>query len=111
MEYLNRVELTGKVGNVRITEVGAIRVARVAVATEYNYKNVLGEHTIETTWHNVVINGRSDGPDNFEDIVKGASISVKGRIKMTKYINSLGIEGAVPEIVAYSWSIIDAPAI
>ena len=107
MDYLNRVELTGQVGNVRITEVGAIRIARVAVATEYRYKNELGKHTIETTWHNVVINGRADGPDNFEDIVMGARISVNGRIRMQGYIDVSGIERSTPEIVAYSWTIIE----
>ena len=109
MDYLNRVELTGKVGNVRITEVGAIRIARVSVVTEYNckYKNELGEPTIEVTWHNVIINGRADGPDNFEDIVKGAKISVKGRIRMQGYIDVSGIERSTPEIVAYSWTIIE----
>ena len=107
MDYLNRVELTGQVGNVRITEVGAIRIARVSVATEYQYKNELGEPTIEVTWHNVIINGRADGPDNFEDIVKGAIISVNGRIRMQGYIDVSGIERSTPEIVAYSWTIIE----
>lgn len=53
MEQLNRIEIRGNVGNVRIQNVGGRNVARMTVATNLAYKAQDGCAVIETTWHNV----------------------------------------------------------
>ena len=81
MEQLNKIEILGTVGNCRIQDHGAIRIARVSVVTEYAYKNKDGNLIIETTWHNCILQGTADGPDCFDDIRRGTRIHVKGRLR------------------------------
>lgn len=49
MEMLNRVELKGFVGSVKVEEVGQMEQARFSVATNYTYKKKDGEIVVETT--------------------------------------------------------------
>ena len=53
MEQLNRVELRGVVGSVRLQKIGNTQVANFTVATSLAYKDRSGSPIIETTWHNV----------------------------------------------------------
>ena len=106
MEMLNKVELTGKVGNVRIVNVVDTRVAHLSIATDYIYTNKDGYQTIETTWHYVDIWEKPDGP-SLDDIKKGAAINVKGRLRNRKYISFAGEEVIRTEIVAYAWKVVE----
>lgn len=49
MEQLNRIELKGNVGNVKVQTVGDNEVARFSVATNYVFKGKDGQPVIETT--------------------------------------------------------------
>ena len=49
MEQLNRIEIRGNVGAVRLQVVGNSRVAKISVATNYVYKGRDGDPVIETT--------------------------------------------------------------
>lgn len=100
MEQINRIEILGTVGNCRITEVGAIRIARVSVVTEYAYKNKDGNLIIETTWHNCILQGTADGPDCFDDIRRGTRIHVKGRLRCQTYTDITGRQTEHYEIVS-----------
>ena len=54
MEQLNKVELKGVVGSVRLQKIGNnTQVANFTVATSLAYKDKAGCLIIETTWHNV----------------------------------------------------------
>ena len=53
MEQLNRIELRGNVGNIKLQTVGDKLAARFTVATNYAYKDKDGSAVIETTWHNI----------------------------------------------------------
>lgn len=107
MEMLNRIELTGWVGNVRITEVGDTRTARISVATDYCYKDRDGHAVIETTWHQVIIWEKDAlGSGNLEDIQRGCAINVKGRIRNQRWINVEGRESTSAEVIAYAWKIV-----
>ena len=53
-EFLNRVELRGRVGHdPRITNVGESQVARFSLATNEAFRGKNGELREEVTWHNV----------------------------------------------------------
>lgn len=109
MEQLNRIELRGNVGNIRISEVGESRVARFSVATNFIYKGKDNEGVVETTWHNVVAWSGKGMPD-FTTITKGAPVYVTGRIRTSRFTGSDGTEKTVYEVVASKIEVLDFQA-
>lgn len=109
MEQLNRIELRGNVGNIRISEVGESRVARFSVATNFIYKGKDNEGVVETTWHNVVAWSGKGMPD-FTAITKGAPVYVTGRIRTSRFTGSDGTEKTVYEVVASKIEVLDFQA-
>lgn len=105
MEQLNRIELRGNVGNVRISDVGENQVARFSLATNFMYKGKDGEGVVETTWHNIVAWSGKGMPD-FRQIVKGAPVYVCGRLRSSRFTGSDGTEKTVYEIIAYKVDIL-----
>lgn len=99
MEQLNRIELKGNVGNVRLSNVGDSLVAKFSLATNFMYKGREGDAVVETTWHNIVAwNGRSM-PD-LRKIEKGMPLYVCGRLRSSKYTAQDGSEKQIYEVVA-----------
>ena len=99
MENLNRVELRGVVGNVKVQTVSDNRVYRFTFATARAYKDKNGTAVIETTWHQVVAWENDNMPD-LSQIEKGSKLYVSGRIRNQKYLNSEDVEKQVVEVVA-----------
>lgn len=106
MEQLNKVELRGVVGSVRIQNIGDTQMARFSVATNYCYKNNSGEAVIETTWHQVTAFKNDKMPD-FSSLTKGANVEVKGRIRNSRYTDSNGEERTMTEIIASEVKVLD----
>ncbi len=99
MEQLNRIELKGNVGNVRLSTVGENQVARFSLATNFIYKGKEGDAVIETTWHNVVAwNGR--GMPDLTKIEKGQPLYVCGRLRSSRFTGSDGTEKQIYEVIA-----------
>lgn len=108
MEQLNRIELRGNVGMVRVSSYEGKRVANISVPTSIFFKSRTSETdaTLETTWHNVVAwEGR--GIPNLDLLVKGTPISVVGRLRTRSYINSEGINRTEYEVVASEISVLE----
>lgn len=99
MEQINKIELKGNVGNIKILNVGEKEVARISMATNYVYKGKDGEPVIETTWHNVTAWEGRDMP-NLKEIQKGDLIHVLGRVKISRFTGSDGVERNSYEVVA-----------
>ncbi len=98
MNYLNKIEIIGKVGSIRILP-GATTQARIAVCTEEALSNADGETIYEMTWHCVnAIN--KDGIPDFDDIKVGQWIHVIGRMKSHAYIDAEGVEQRTNQIRA-----------
>ncbi len=99
-EFLNRVELRGRVGHdPKVFSVGDAQVARFSVATNEAFRGKNGELKEETTWHNVSAwAGRNIM--EFRDIRKGGFVSVVGRMHSRRYTAGDGTERNVTEIVA-----------
>ena len=107
MEQLNRIEIRGNVGNVRIQNVGGRTVAKMTVATNLAYKAQDGSPVIETTWHNVTAwEGREI--QNLDRIDKGSKVSVVGRIRQQRYVASDGEERSIYEVLANRISLIES---
>ena len=54
MEHINKVEIRGNVGTVRMNEHNGKKVVNFSVVTDFLYKSREGIPLSETTWHNVV---------------------------------------------------------
>lgn len=97
MEFLNKIEIRGIVGQVSFAEVGEKRHANFSVCTQYAYKNQSGKAVVETTWFNV---SAWEGPKNgIDNLQKGAQVFVSGRI-CTRYYEGDGFERILQEVVA-----------
>ena len=99
MEYINRIELLGKVGTVRTNVVNGTKVANFSLVTDFLYKTRDGNPVSEATWLNVVA---WDGRDiqGIDLIAKGAVVHVHGRIRSTRFEGSDGTEKQLYEVLA-----------
>lgn len=94
MEQMNKIELKGYVGNVRVQNVGNAKNVRFSVATNYAYKDKSGYPVIETTWHNV------SAWDKGTELQKGDRVHVVGRLRSQRFTDSEGREQTLVEVVA-----------
>lgn len=99
-EFLNRVELRGRVGHdPKVFSVGEAQVARFSVATNEAFRGKNGELREETTWHNVAAwTGRNIM--DFKEIRKGSFVSLVGRLRTTRFTGNDGNERYIVEVVA-----------
>lgn len=102
---INRVELRGVVGTVRINETGEGRIVRFSLATNYVYRASDGMPVIETTWHSCIAfeGGHVIGLDR---IVKGAAVHLTGRIRCLRFVDINNAERNETEIVADSLEVL-----
>lgn len=106
MEDLNKIELRGRIGNVRLQNVGGKQVARFTVATDYIYKDKQGAPAIETTWHNVNA-WEGKNISCLEHLDKGRVVYVVGRVRNQKYVGNDKLEKNSSEVLAGSVSIVE----
>lgn len=98
----NRVYLTGRVGHCKIINAAGKRLARFSLATNEVYKTRSGEQVEETTWHSITYweNAR-EGNLPLDEIVKGAALSVRGKLRANKYMGADGAERTFIEVAAF----------
>lgn len=99
MEQLNRVEIRGTVGSVRIDELSEHRNVHFTVATNYVYKGIDGNVLLETTWHNVLAREKEE-EDYLKRLSKGIKVYVLGRIINDKWQDCNGEEHYQATIIA-----------
>ena len=98
MEQLNKVELRGVLGTIRLQNVGGSSFATMMVATNYCYKDGDGCPVIETTWH-MVTAWEGKGCQDLSLLKKGDKVHVIGRLRCRKYIDAAGIDRTQMDIV------------
>ena len=101
---INKVELCGKVGAVRINEIQGTKVANFSLVTE-QHTNSLGIQVCEFTWHNIVVWESDD--TSFDKLEKDVRVHVTGRLRNSRYTGVDGSERIFTEIVAASIKKID----
>lgn len=102
---INRVELQGRVGTVRMHYAGDVQTAVFSIATETVYENALTHGTVvETTWHSVAT--RPGLKQSLDGLSKGALVRVTGRLRNTRYTDANGIERTFTEVVADSLEVL-----
>ena len=105
MEFVNRVHLTGIIGQVRVSKIGGTQYARVSLATNYAFKKD-DCPVVETTWHNLTI-FQSDKTCDLSLLEKGKALKVVGRIRNQRYTSSDGSEHYLIEIIVSECSLIE----
>lgn len=109
MEQLNKIELRGNVGFVRLQSISGRSVVHMSVATNYVYKGRSGEPVIETTWHNVTA-WEGKGMPDLSRIEKGSKVQLTGRLRSQRYTDSEGIDRTAYEVLASQMALIDDAA-
>ena len=99
MEYINKVELKGRVGTARNNVVNGSHVANFSLITDIMYKTKDGTPVSEATWFNVAA---WEGKDvqMLEKIEKGAIVHVWGRLRSSRFEGQDGTEKQVYELLA-----------
>lgn len=111
MEDINRIELCGTVGSVRLNNCPGMQVANFSLLTQYGYVNPEGYVICENTWHTVVYTQNAEWlqgcvPD-ITEIQPGVRIRLVGRTRNTRYTSADGSEKMLVEVVTQSFSIVD----
>ena len=111
MDYINKVQLRGRVGYLRRRFVGDMEVASFSIATEETFRKRTGEMATVTTWTDC--DAWSSQNVDLSGLESGCEVEVFGRISNRKYTDAEGLERKVTEVKVASLRILaypDAPA-
>lgn len=100
MGQINRIEIKGVIGNIRVNEFEDNQVASISVVTNYVYKGRDGNGIVETMWFNVVAWKNRCGTEDLNSLKKGQTIEVVGRMREREYTGSDGAVRRITELVA-----------
>ena len=99
-QSINKIEIKGKIGTIRVNEVFSRKVANFSVCTEEFQKNTNGTVICEATWHNIVAwEGEKVSPLVFT-AGKNDIVHVFGRIRQQRYTDASGQDRIFHEILA-----------
>lgn len=102
---INRVELQGRAGTVRISPGIGYVVANFSLMTEHPIESAEDCKLVESTWHNCVA---FEGGDVYlEGLTKGVLVHLTGRLRTAKYIAVDGTERTFTEVLADSLKVIE----
>lgn len=102
MEQLNRIELKGRVANIRAFNTQKnTKVVRFSVCTT-EAGGLPGE--LDNTWHNCVL--FTEGPEA-PALKAGGAVRVLGRLRMSSYTDRAGNIRSIPEIVVNAVEILN----
>ena len=99
MEYLNKVEIRGVVGQVHITQVADTETAQFSVLTEDVFKSKDGCAVVNCTWFSVRA-WKGPGIVDLQKIEKGSQVHVIGRFRCQRYVGADNCEKTCYEVVA-----------
>lgn len=92
-EYINKIELQGRVGNVRSNNINGRQVQNFSLVTEYAFKKKDGSFYNEATWHQVSAWEK-------QEVQQGDLVRVQGRLRCVKYTGADGTDKIMTEVVA-----------
>lgn len=105
---INKVTLIGHAGgepDVRKLE-GGSTVARVSLATNESYKDKDGNWQTTTEWHNLIL-WRDMADRAAQNIKKGSTVFVEGKLSYRKYTDKDGVEKSMTDIVVSHFRVLD----
>ena len=107
MEYLNKIELCGNVGNIHVSEVSdGVTATRFSLAVVGAYDGG-ATFFLDTTWFNCL--AWSDKVQTASELKKEDVAHVIGRLRQAKYSDAQGNERTTYEVIVNSLEIIKRP--
>ena len=104
-QYINRVELQGRVGTVRISPVHDTIVANFSVMTEHMYETSDGNKVVEACW--TCVAAFEGGEVNIQSLTRGSIVHLIGHLRNNKYIDNSGNERVFTEVIATSLKVLE----
>lgn len=101
---INEVFLCGRVGSVKIQEVGETKLARFTLCTSRTYKNDADESVIETSWH--IIEAYESPDIDLSCIKQNNVLYLKGHLKYDRFTDLNNVETINAKICATSISLV-----
>ncbi len=98
MEQINRIELLGIIGSVRLQNVADKRMAKFTMVTNRAFKNKEGAPVIETQWHNVTAFEGKNIHD-LDLLQKGRAVHVWGRLQVQHYTGLDGTDRTSVDVI------------
>lgn len=105
MEFLNKIELRGIVGQSSLNRVGDSQVCRFSLVTEYSSRDRGNNPIVDVTWFNVTAWEGKNMPE-LHLIHKGAIVQLTGRVRIFHYTMADGTERSGWEIIAQRMTIL-----
>lgn len=106
MEQLNKVELRGTVGSIRVQSFNETSVARISLVTALAYKDKDGSPVIEETWHSITAwEGREI--HDLQKIHVGSKLYVTGRVRNQRFTGNDGVDRSINEVLAKRIAMLD----
>ena len=102
---INRVELQGRVGTVRIQLIGTQPVTNFSLQTEHFHKLSDGTKVCETTYHCIV--AFEGGEVDTKGLTRGSLVHLNGRLRTNRYTSSDGVERTFTEVLASSLKVLE----
>lgn len=106
MEYINKIELKGKVGTVRANIVNGSKVVNFSLVTDHLYKTREGNPVSDATWFNIVAWEGKEITD-LDHIAKGTVIHLHGRVRSSRFEGSDGTEKSIYEVLANKLHVVE----
>lgn len=91
MEQINRIELLGIVGNVRLQYINDKQMCKFSLVTNRAYKTKEGAPVIESQWHNITA-FESKNIHDLDKIERGSAVHLWGRLQVQRYTGEDGTE-------------------
>ena len=105
---INKVELRGRIGTVRIQSIGDRLVANFSLCTEKHHQDPEGNNLIECCCHHIVV---YDGKGiNLGGLSRGVLVHLTGSLRHNKYTDASGNERVFTEILATTMNVINESA-
>lgn len=103
---INRVELQGRVGTVRIQSVGDQMVSTFSLQTNHFYILKDGSAKVcETAWH--YISAFESAEVVTKGLTRGSLVHIEGRLRTNRYTAADGSERTFTEVLATSLKVLD----
>ena len=103
---INRVELQGRVGTVRVQSLDGQMVSNFSLLTEHHYVLKDGSHAVcESCWHNVV--AFEGGEVDTTGLTRGSVVHLSGRLRNSRYTAADGSERMFMEVIAAALRVVE----
>lgn len=98
MEFINKIELQGIVGNTKVDTVEETKRIRFSLCTQNVYNSKDGDTVIDCAWFGCTA-WQDDKIKDISKIKKGTTVHLKGRVRVQKYYHA-------NDAIKYAWEIV-----